>query len=530
MSKQRSFFSKIIERVKQDEGFRWEPDYLHWLREVRDCVQLDIRCPYHNLAGSQVMSLQQESFVRALDEQRIAHQNLDEAYVYPGLSVAWENDPVAVELSGKFGRLFLGQDEQAGELCHSVCLSNLSRLFPGCLLIDTRKLGFTLHGVELEGLFVYPSYDVERGYALLLLVGVSIDNGLSFPLQSKLVLKGASFADAVAASHEERDFLASMWWADGGEEGLVEIFSPLDDDQELMVFAARLLALLCSDRARLSRYDSPLWRCIDATTASSEAKARKERAGEQNEQPLAKGSKEPAQECGDTEQEALCAVEASGADSAPADEASPETPQARAIAALEKRIETLQARISSLNYSLEVAHATVEQLRADNESLHAQAHLLNNLEVPSTPLESLELARKLYSKQLVFLPQALKSAEEFKDGSAAETWSVLRSMATVLLPLYATSGNIDISKRFKEQAGFELALRDTGKTNTDPELQRLRTFEYKGDIRKATAHVKGRGSKSGKHLRVYYFFDSDEGKLVIAHCGKHLKSASTSKL
>lgn len=584
MTKQGRFFSKLIQKVKADEGFRWEPVYIQWLRKMRASVTLDIRCPYSELAGSGVMSLQQESFVRALDEQRIAHEGTDEAYVYPGLSVAWEDSPVAVSLSGGFVRSFAERAATAPDELGAVELRELGRLLPGCLLIDVRKLGFSLHTVELEGLFVYPSYDVERGYVMLLLVGAGLDNGLRFPLQSKLVLKGRTFADAVRASEEERAFLASMWWAEGSEQGLVEVFTPLDDDAELMQLAAQLLAMICSPQAQLNRYSSPLWQSIDVTLAAAPPAAARiegasaggvpsaqptephdtgERTGVEgaNEDAVASGSlcaeERAGQGAGSPQPELPLPSTADGAAAAPGDEsaaepapapegegADPASPspaaasaelqrtaeaQAARIGELELMVSSLQARISSLNYSLELAHVTGAELREEADRLRAQAQLLQELELPATPLEALQLAQRAFGAQLVFLPSALKSAEEFKGGSAAEVWAVLRAMATVLQPLFASGECADISAAFQAQAGFELALRDTKATKSNPKLQRLRRFEYKGSERDASAHVKGRSTKPGKCLRVYFFYEPQGKQLVIAHCGEHLKSAGTPK-
>lgn len=541
MSKQQSFFSKVIRRAKEDEGFRWEPSYLEWLAKMRDSVQLDIRCPYRELAGTKVMSLQQESFVRALDERRIELEHADDAYVYPGLSIAWETAPVAVELGGRLVRRFCGDSGQGDPILAQTPLRALDRLLPSCLLIDARKLGFSLHSVDLEALFVYPSYDIERGYAILLLVGMSLDNGLRFPLQSKLVLKGETFADAVAASDEERAFLASMWWAEGGEEGLVEIFSPLDDDAELMRFAARLLARLCSDETRLSRYEAPLWTCIDANIPK-EQQQRPHKAAEEPGKPAevapvaqsaaATSLSSDENMAGHPENAAVDIKQ--GADR-PKGEAEPEDAAVaddtadKRIAELETTVASMQARISSLNYSLELAHITGAELRQELEAQRTKAQLIDELEIPATPLEALALAQKAFADRLVFLPSASKSAAAFKDGDAAETWAVLRAMAMTLLPLCSSGKGGDIASRFQDKTGFELALRDTKATKDNAKLQRLRRFEYKGTKRDASAHVKGRDSKSGKRLRVHFFYDSDEQKLVIAHCGNHLRSASTAK-
>ena len=58
--------------------------------------------------------------------------------------------------------------------------------------------------MNIEALYVYPSFDEQLGTVILLLVGVCESNGLRFPVQSKMVLAGNTFADAIQASRAQR--------------------------------------------------------------------------------------------------------------------------------------------------------------------------------------------------------------------------------------------------------------------------------------------------------------------------------------
>jgi len=171
-----------------------------------------------------------------------------------------------------------------------------------------------------------------------------------------------------------------------------------------------------------------------------------------------------------------------------------------------------------------------EALRKENGSLRTRASLVDNLRLPQTPAEALWLAADAFPDRLLFLPPAVKSAEEFSHGSTAEVWDVLRAMAAVLHPLIFGQEGGHVAKRFQDKAGFELTLRDMKANKRNQAFARLRTVEYNQKVHDMTAHVKGRSNKPGETLRVHFFADYDQGKLVIGHCGEHLPTSKTASL
>ena len=147
--------------------------------------------------------------------------------VYPGLMAAWEFAPATVEFDCGASDFVNGEGLDIG----SIPLDSLEGIFPACLLLDIRPFNLSLYGLGvLEGLFVYPSYDLDRGYAVLLLMAVGLKKGLSFPLTSKIVVSGETFADALDASDAERRILERRCLS-GLDSGLHDgLFSALDDE------------------------------------------------------------------------------------------------------------------------------------------------------------------------------------------------------------------------------------------------------------------------------------------------------------
>ena len=523
MAKRKSFFTRIVQKAKRDEGFRWSRDYLEWLREMQAGVVLDASAIAHGaLLDSRFMCLQQETFIRRLDEARVEQEGTGEvdSYVYPGLTLAWETTPVTVAYDEGCSEAI----KKADGAFMNVELTGLEQLFPACALIDIRDLGFSLYEVPLEGLFVYPSYDLERNHVLLLLVGMSLRYGLVFPLQSKLVVQGETFGDAVAASIQERKELSAQWWGNPAEHDLADAFSPLDDDQSVMVLAAKVLAALVAPEAKLSHAGRTGKHHI-AVSYPTAAPAEPE--GEQHRQAPAISSAKPEDERApepETAQPPECE------DAAAEETARTDTDAALTVEKLKQALNEAASKQAALSYHLEQAQSTSAAAQAQARALKRRAQILDTLELPSTPLESLDLAAGVWEDRLIVLESARNSAEAFKKGDAREVWAVLRSMAVTLHPLIFGDIGTNVAFTFQAETGFELSLRDGKLINNNARLKAQRTFEYEGTMRDATPHVKGKGSKRGETLRVHFFADYEKERLVIAHCGEHLETCETSKI
>ena len=546
MAKQKSFHEKVVQKLKRDAGFAWTGDFLYDMRAlVEGPTARDIRSEHSIIGEGFIASLQQEAIIRASDEEfrRAGGKGLDDPFIYPGLMAAWEAEPTTVD----FGPGVLERALEVDPDFYEIPADAIRSLFPAFLMFDVRGYGLELYGSSADTLFLYPSYDDERKYELLLAVGVSAREGLHMAFESKLVMEGESLADMLIASIDERERMRGRCLA-GFDRGLHdEVFSPFEDEEGVLMLVVLLLGLLLWDGTRIEQSERrrvPHWRVALAEAAGEglEGEAPDEPAVEGAtpvEQPLASEMKT---EAAAAEKES---DEATGEVVSPRIEEPPQPPDAdvshvpsddapgpdEAIR-LRDLLAAQESKSATLEYHLKQARNAVDDARREATAAAARAAVLETMELPQTPAESLALAERAFPDRLVFLPSARKSASEFRKGSAAEVWAVLRSVATVLHPLVFGRGGGNIMRAFQDATGFEVTLREMKMIKQSGEFSKLRTVEYKGAEHDASAHVKGRSSRKGEALRVHFFADYDEpgGRIVITHCGEHLETYVTSSL
>ena len=574
-------------------------------------------------------------------------------------------------------------------------------LFPSCMMFDVRDFKLKLYGTTIDALVAYPSYDADRDYGVLPLLGINYKQGLRYPFESKLVLVGDTLADMMDYSIEERERLRGRCLA-GLDAGLHEdIFPPYDDEEVVLVLFSILVGVMLwdgtcvelserrgiphlhvreaedeeegsidlsfvgmsmqegsSEKARqLAEAALAMSQEQDAARAAEEAaakakaeararaqekariraekraareaqeKAEAERreaakreaaeratrrkaeeaarleAAEREREEAARRAAEAEEAAAAAEREAEEAAElarmeaaerewleaqereaaertavageaaaaaertttsataggaertaeAGGAATEQAAEAVEIAPKATAVSEaaprsaaaehvpdyeealfelelLKERLAAEEAKASTMEFHLKQARASAEELRRTSAGLKARAALVESLELPETPAEALALAERAFPDRLIVLPQARKSAEDFRKGMPGEVWAVLRSLATTLHPLVFGRGGGSITHAFEAQTGFELTLREMKLIKKTDQFSRLRTVHYRGEDHDASAHVKGRKTKKGEALRVHFFADYDEAKIVVTHCGEHLTTYDTSSL
>ena len=172
----------------------------------------------------------------------------------------------------------------------------------------------------------------------------------------------------------------------------------------------------------------------------------------------------------------------------------------------------------------EVQRENVESLRAVRETMERIPHL------PTSLSEMLDYAESLWPERLVVLPEAKKSAREFrgKDRALDEQWQILRAAATTLWELYfGPDGGGDIPGRFKAVTTYDLTLVESGQTRANPRLMKLRERTYDGKTISVEPHIKGKDRVASYKLRVHYYADNENRKIVIGHCGEHMETAGT---
>ena len=171
MAKQKSFHEKVIQKLRRDAGFAWTGSFVEDMRAlVEGPAAREVRSGHPVIGEGFIATLQQEAIIRASDEgfRRASGKGLDDPLVYPGLMASWEAAPTTVE----FAPGVLGAALEDDPDFYDIPADAIRSLFPACLMFDVRGWELVLHGRAADALFVYPSYDDERGYEMLLAVGV----------------------------------------------------------------------------------------------------------------------------------------------------------------------------------------------------------------------------------------------------------------------------------------------------------------------------------------------------------------------
>ncbi len=138
--------------------------------------------------------------------------------------------------------------------------------------------------------------------------------------------------------------------------------------------------------------------------------------------------------------------------------------------------------------------------------------------LPSSVIEVLDIMANAFPDKLVVLNEAKNSAKNAPVSYLDNAWVILRSVATVLWYCYFGERK-DVAIEFYEKTGFELAPMESSETMKDPECKNQRKRTYEGETIFVWSHIKG---KNG--FRVHYYVDDVRNKIVIGHCGEHLKT------
>ena len=572
MAKQKSFYAKLIAKVKRDSKRYWNVKTMGSIKDHFNGIAQTsvISEEWEALRGGILPPFQFDSYIRSYYENGVFAGMTPEELegiplVYPGLMFAWETMPKEMELDASA----VGFLKEGGEDFQDAPIGDLTWPFPGCLLIDVCELGFELHGIKVDGVFVYPSYDLDRGYPMLLMLGVNLRRGMFFPLESKLVLDGETLGEAMSISKQENELIRKRVLA-GLDRGIhEELFSPLDDEPSFREFVSQILAFSCSRYACVEerRFGGvPHFRVSlnlqDDILGDAESDVR---VVEENQpdwglevDELASEGKPPSlddaglvpdglEDEGTADCQELSDVVGRNSEDPP-DEAPVEAEgkggdalgQETLLAlveslrsendALKKVLVDAESQNATLQYHLKQAQRSTDKLHSVAEGLRRRAHLIETMVLPTTPFEALALAERAFSDRLIVLDEARKSARAFERGSADETWRVLQAMAVTLHRLVFEQTSGSLTHVFQAETGFEITLRDVKHTNNNSNFERERRVRYAGEDHNITAHVKGKSVKKGECLRVHFFADYSANKIVIAHCGEHLTTIKTSTL
>lgn len=209
--------------------------------------------------------------------------------------------------------------------------------------------------------------------------------------------------------------------------------------------------------------------------------------------------------------------------------------QNRALEERMRELESDKSQLETLRYRLVEAQGRADEKAAEAARLKDEATALEKIDhFPTSLVEELELAGRLWSERIVVLTEAVKSAATYKYCDLDEEWRILRAVATVLWDIYFGDGDSsDIDEEFKRRTGFTHTFRESGATNASPALVKLRRRSYKGSEIDITPHIKGSGRRDSSKLhpfRLHYHADAEGKKIVIGHCGEHLNTAGTPRV
>lgn len=209
--------------------------------------------------------------------------------------------------------------------------------------------------------------------------------------------------------------------------------------------------------------------------------------------------------------------------------------QNRALEERMRELESDKSQLETLRYRLVEAQGRADEKAAEAARLKDEAASLEKIDhFPTSLVEELELAGRLWPDRIVVLPEAVRSAAAYRYCDLDEEWRILRAVATVLWGIYFGDGDSsDIDEEFKRRSGFTHTFRESGATNASPALVKLRRRLYKGSEIDITPHIKGSGRRDSSNLhpfRLHYYADAEGKKIVIGHCGEHLDTAGTPRV
>jgi hypothetical protein len=196
---------------------------------------------------------------------------------------------------------------------------------------------------------------------------------------------------------------------------------------------------------------------------------------------------------------------------------------------LQDKVEELDDQKRRLEYDLQAAACSRQAAEEGLRRAERQSQTLFSLKrLPSSVKEVAETIQQLFPAELVFTPRGLKSTEDRGRDVVEVAWECLYAMATVLHPLLfdAPDENIDLERVFKEKTGFDLGMSEGRSTKRDKKFMKLRQDVFDGRTIEIIPHIKV-GNKEPRLLRVHFFVDNDERRIVIGHCGGHLDNFST---
>lgn len=151
--------------------------------------------------------------------------------------------------------------------------------------------------------------------------------------------------------------------------------------------------------------------------------------------------------------------------------------------------------------------------------------------LPSNLIEVVELKAAAHSDALFVAPEALKSAEKYRDfKDLNKAWEMLHHMGTTLHKIkFGSDIPRNIAQSFTNKTGYEYACSEGKQSKADSNIRNTRKLNYEGKDYEIWAHIKS-GNVEPKLLRIYFDYDEAEKKIIIGHIGAHMKNFTSKKI
>lgn len=179
--------------------------------------------------------------------------------------------------------------------------------------------------------------------------------------------------------------------------------------------------------------------------------------------------------------------------------------------------------IRSRDYTIESLKGNLSKVN-DGKTVDSSAGLLLDLLVQPgepLPLECLNIIEELHEGSCIVLETAKDSAREsqnFKQGK--KLLKNLNILVTDYREKLIQFGDGDARTEFGRN---EYAATESERVTSNPDMRRKRIFEYKGEQVEMFRHLKiGVDDDFTKTIRVHFYWDAQNKKIIIGHCGRHL--------
>jgi hypothetical protein len=201
------------------------------------------------------------------------------------------------------------------------------------------------------------------------------------------------------------------------------------------------------------------------------------------------------------------------------------------LRAVAQRLETVDLELSTERMLRESLQDQLSERRAAAAAASIAPELRDGMRLVAcrlgapSPKQSLEILEALFPDRIAVLPEALESAEI--DGprfrKPDEVWGLLLRLCTGYYEGLLRGGDTVAKQVFSQ---WEFVPHGSGPEVNSTACERDRTRRYKGQTLVLWPHLRAGGKGAPEDcLRIHFVWVPDERRLVIGHCGKHLREA-----